>query len=224
MRHELSGPFRLTFAAIFLGPLVALVSCVATLPTVKYYHAATGRRLAVKADGRVDLSSLSGLSGGGGGSSQAIGIITQVISSGCSSTSTAGILDGNGGFTSLLSGLIPPELTQSGVTAPPTSVDFCKTLLSPADAQRLQILFQYFGGEILLDGIHNLDTCPILAWNAKVYKPYMAGTLTAAQYAKGMLGFLANKCVQNLNGKQSACAAALALAGLPVPSGYVSLP
>ena len=205
-----------TLTSLVLVSLVLFAACVATAPTVKYYHKATGKRLAVRPD-RIDLSSLSG-----GGSASAI--ITQVVSSGCSSTSTQGILDGNGSFVSLLSNLIPPELTQSGVTAPPTSCDFCKTLLTPQQAAQLQILFQYFGGEILLDGVHNLNTCPILAWGAQVYNPYEGGTISAAQYAKGMLDFLSNKFVQNLNGNQAKCQAALVAAGLPVPSGYVSLP
>ena len=100
-----------TLTSLVLVSLVLFAACVATAPTVKYYHKATGKRLAVRPD-RIDLSSLSG-----GGSASAI--ITQVVSSGCSSTSTQGILDGNGSFVSLLSNLIPPELTQSGVTAPP---------------------------------------------------------------------------------------------------------
>ena len=214
-----------TFGFVMSALIVFVVACATGTKHVRYVHKATGKRLAVRADGKIDLSSLSGLAGSGGSSSSLpIGLITQIVGSGCSSTSTSGITDANGNFFSLLSNLIPPELTQSGVTVPPTSCDFCKTLLTPPQAAQLQILFQYFGGEILLDGVHDLTTCPILAWGAQIYNPYEAGTITAAQYALGMLHFLGNKSVQNLNGNQTACYAALRAAGFTPPSGEVSLP
>ena len=56
-----------TLTSLVLVSLVLFAACVATAPTVKYYHKATGKRLAVRPD-RIDLSSLSG-----GGSASASG-------------------------------------------------------------------------------------------------------------------------------------------------------
>jgi hypothetical protein len=114
---------------------------------------------------------------------------------------------------------IPPQLSQNAVTTPPTSVDFCKSLLSTRDAAELQIYFNVYGGNILLDGVHNAQTCPILFWYHYYYGPYAVDsppTITAAQYAAGMLTFLKNKRDQDLIGKKAECNAALQAAGLPL--------
>jgi len=104
-----------------------------------------------------------------------------------------------------------------GVGKRPTQadIDVCKANLNPTQGGQLQILWKYFD-EVVTDGIHNIDTCPILTLYP-LQQGYKNGTITEVDFAKRLYKFYVAKLKQNLNGKADEAKAALTAAGLPLP-------
>jgi len=115
-------------------------------------------------------------------------------------------------------------------TAPKQAdIDATKPFLTDPQWQTLNIMFKYFP-DILLDGIHTVSgkfklpsgktvqggTCPILVY-APQSNAHAAGTLSNEDWSYFCFLFWGAKLHQDLNGKASACKAALVAAGLPLP-------
>jgi len=104
-----------------------------------------------------------------------------------------------------------------GIGTRPTQadIDLCKANLDPTAGAQLQIMWKYFD-EVVTDGVHNLDTCPILALYP-IQQGHADGSINDASFAKKIYDFYKAKLKQDLNGKAAQCKAAMTVAGLPLP-------
>lgn len=104
-----------------------------------------------------------------------------------------------------------------GIGTRPTQadIDLCKSILDPTAGSQLQIMWKFFD-EVVADGIHNVDTCPILTLYP-LQKGHTDGTISDADFSKRLYKFYVAKLKQDLNGKATQCKAALIAAGLPLP-------
>ena len=104
-----------------------------------------------------------------------------------------------------------------GIGTRPTQadIDLCKANLDPTAGAQLQIMWKFFDN-VVTDGVHSLDTCPILTLYP-LQKGHTDGTISDAEFSKRLYKFYVAKYKQNLNGKQAQCKAAILAAGLPLP-------
>lgn len=106
-----------------------------------------------------------------------------------------------------------------GVGTRPAAADIalCKTLLTPTEGATLDILWQEYD-EVVTDGLHNKDTCPILTLYP-LQKGHTDGSISDADFAKRLYKFYLAKYDQDLAGKAKKVDAKLAAAGLPPLGG-----
>ena len=77
------------------------------------------------------------------------GLVTQIVSSGCSSTALQGILDANGSF-------FPLGSTGIGTRSNQADTDLCNRSLPEKDGAALPILREVFGN-VVTDSVHSLS-------------------------------------------------------------------
>lgn len=94
-------------------------------------------------------------------------------------------------------------------------IDLCKANLGPDEGPTLQILWEEFD-EVVLDGVHNKDTCPILALGP-IQTAHGSGADSDATFAKRLYKFYVAKYKQNLNGHAKKVDQRLAAATPPLP-------
>ena len=97
-----------------------------------------------------------------------------------------------------------------------SDIDLCKKYLTETQGKVLQILWEEFD-EVVADGLHNLDTCPILCL-FPLQDGHDKGTISDEDFAKRIKKFYDAKYDQGLDEKAKKKAKArLIAAGLPLP-------
>jgi len=101
-----------------------------------------------------------------------------------------------------------------GIGRRPSHADIllCQKFLSVSDGRALEILWQEFD-EVVTDGVHNGDTCPILVLYP-LQQGHRDGSISDADFAKKLFKFYRAKYEQTLNGHKKDAKERLVAAGI----------